>query len=215
MSDDYFDNEEFDSSFLKEVDAIELQAVSHTVPAAPRPPAFRPTSTNTAKAQIYKQKPPQRDMSLDETYFTSLDIDASELAKIDQLERDAYAGKAQPVAGPSKLTRQTTLDGSTLPEVQRKSQSSKPPSSKPKYASTPTPLFGHRPQRTKMWDHTAFSETGWISTKPKADADDNPKKKGKGKQRAEDCDEYDEEMEFEQFPDLPPPDKSKFLTSCL
>lgn len=218
MSDDYFDNEEFDSAFLNEIDAIEAAAASRPGrPNAPvqttRPPA-QISTTKTAPAP--KLKPVAGDVSLNESYFNSLDMDESELARLDQFVEEAYAGKAQPAPGPSKLTRQTTLDGSILPESQPKTQTARP--SKSKFTSTQAVLPAHRPQRTKTWDHTAFSETGWMSTKPKSKGKDGKKGKAKGDEQAKDGDEEDgfnEDVEFEQFPDLPPPEKSEDIVFFL
>lgn len=221
MSDAYFDSddEELDSAFLKAVDAIEREAASQ--------PSANPTKPASAQRKLVHEAAPQRpqakttasklkpaaraDASFNDSFFNSLEIDDFELARLDQFVEDAYAGKAQPVAGPSKLTRQTTLDGTILPEVQPKAHATaRAPTSKSKYTSTQAhPLFGHNMarQRTKTWDHTAFSETGWMYTKTSKDG-----KKGKGKERAaqDEEEDFDDEEEFEQFPDLPAPENSRY-----
>ncbi|KAI5123584.1 hypothetical protein M0805_003402 [Coniferiporia weirii] len=192
MSDDFF-SDEFDSAFLNEVDAIEAASQSAprftTLESAPKP-----------AVQVVPTRPPQPQLQLrKDTSFSdfdlTFDVDPSELERLDEFIADSYAGKAQPVAGPSKLTRQTTLDGSTLPPPAQKTQSTR--SFERTKSSTRTPLFGNRPLRTKQWDHTAFSKTGWLSTKGKTKG-----KPGADAINNEGMDEEfdDENVEFEQYP---------------
>ena len=188
MSDyDYFEGDDLDSAFLNEVDAIESsykaknhingnqQYIQPQVPAPNLP--SRPRALAPAESS--------------DDYDMSFNVDASELDRLDKFISESYAGRAQPFAGPSKQTRQTTLDGRTLPQSTPKSS----------LGNTLSRTVSHRnslgskdkAQKTKTWDHTAFAETGFLKTKGR--------RKGKGKQV--DCDEEeegDEPVEFEQFP---------------
>lgn len=245
---DYYDecDQEFDSAFLKEIDAIEEAASNVSAPApdskVPNPssttssskPTFKSTHSYHTKAPIpssstvfffkpasnsgppkpdtsqqpakppSKPAPAKQDTSFDE-YDISLDIDASELAKLDEFISDSYAGKAQPIAGPSR-PRQTTLDGSVYhppsappPQQQRSSSTTSKTLERTKSAGSRGngPLFGFSERRTKVWDRTQFAETGFRS-KPA----ERLKEKGKGKENVNgDFDkEEDGEIEFEQFP---------------
>ncbi|GLB36402.1 hypothetical protein LshimejAT787_0306900 [Lyophyllum shimeji] len=141
-------------------------------------------------------KPPSRNaapLAKDDSFYDlTLDIDESELQKLDDFVKDAYNGKAPPVAGPSKstsATHQTTLFGDVLPP------SSSTPSARPQMQrskSAPRNPFGQQSRKTKVWDHTAFAKTGLKSGKSKS--------KGKGRALYEDEEEEEEEVEFEQFP---------------
>ena len=209
MSDGFFEGDEGefeDSAFLKELDVIEAAAsqkpsrpiASDKLPQPPPPPLqLQEESRPRFKPALRKEKEPPSD-SFDEPF----DIDVEELDRLDAFIADSYAGKAQPVAGPSKA-RQTTLDGKFLTptpaaEPQAKRSFSRTKSSEPKEP------------KTKTWDRTAFSETGFRSTKNKdAKAKEKDKNKGngngngKGKAVARDDEfdeDFDEEVEFEQFP---------------
>ena len=242
MSDDYDDfDQEFDSAFLKEIDAIEAASNVPAPPPTSKVPSassnttssLRPASSNAAPtkagpttsnpsrfkpasvpgpskpgpaqqpAQLTsKATPAPHDTSFDE-YDISLDIDASELARLDEFISDSYAGKAQPMSGPSR-PRQTTLDGSvynppSAPQPSKPASTSNRAFERTKSAGSrgSGPLFGFAERRTKTWDRTQFAETGFRS-KPA----EKQKQKAKEKENADgNIDEdWDEEMEFEQFP---------------
>ncbi|KAL5519020.1 MPH1_1 [Sanghuangporus vaninii] len=205
MSDSFYegDDDEFaDSSFLKELDVIEAAASQQpsTQPSkpsvfiAPSPPASESLPQQVARPRF---KPAILKEASSDDFDEPFDIDAEELNRLDAFIADSYAGKAQPVAGPSR-TRQSTLDGKIL---------SPPPASEPQVKRSFARTKSSRPKEptAKTWDRTTFSETGFRSTKKKdAKAKDKDKDKGKGTNatRDEDFDEDfgDEEMEFEQFP---------------
>ncbi|OBZ79668.1 hypothetical protein A0H81_00569 [Grifola frondosa] len=181
-SDDYFEDE-LDSAFLNEVDAIEAAHVS--------PPK--------AKSISYTKRPSRRPATTpdvieieDSDDFGDFSLDDAAFQQIDQVCADKYrelhqqgVSNVQPIAGPSKgkLTR-TASKGAQMT------------------------LFGDlgypSREKTKQWDHTAFAKTGWR--KPKESTE---KEVGKGKGKLVKNDD-DEPLEFEQFPapvfsDGPPP----------
>lgn len=187
MSDGYFDDfDELDSAFLNEVDAIEASQLPRSNPT----PTASPPKPKTVPLNAQPKAPSSDDFDM------TFDVDAEELERLDEFIADSYEGKAKPVAGPS-LTRQTTLDGKVLPV----DNSKQAPRSFNKTKSSSNNPFG-KTQKTKKWDHTAFSETGWISTKKAKQA------AGKGKGKAKEMDDDDEEDDdddedevvFEQFP---------------
>ena len=185
MSDGYFDSfDELDSAFLNEVDAIEASQLNPS-----KPPASAPTQSMNAPPKTHTNRP--RDSGSDD-FDMSFNVDMEELERLDEFIADSYAGKAKPIAGPS-LTRQTTLDGKILP--------AEPPNQGRSFNRTKS--SGSNPfdkdQRTKKWDNTAFSQTGWISTKGKQKEKGKDKGKGKAINDGED-DEEDLDLEFEQFP---------------
>ena len=183
-SDGYFDgDDDFDEEALGQLDAIEA---AHFSPAKKLPPTLPfPTSKLPLSTQ-------------DSFHDLSLDVNENELAQLDNFIEDAYQGKAQPVAGPSRSSRstscnklQTTLFGDVLQPVASSSTNAKPTVEKTK--SAPRNPFGQQAPKTKKWDQTAFAKSGGS--------------KGKGKARQVDEDEGGEDaVEFEQFPNpLPPP----------
>jgi len=189
-SDGYFDDDDFDISALKQIDAIEA---AHLSPKKQAPPVPRNIPASSA-AQSKGRQPLADD---DSFYDLSFEADETELAKLDVFIKDAYAGKAPPVAGPSKISRtsssnklQTTLFGDILPPSAPSTTNSKPKSQIERTKSSARSLFGQQAPKTKTWDQTAFAKTGIRKSLP------NAKCKGKGK--ANDDDE--EEVEFEQFP---------------
>ncbi|EJD04033.1 P-loop containing nucleoside triphosphate hydrolase protein [Fomitiporia mediterranea MF3/22] len=223
MSDSFdIDDDEFaDFAFLQELDAIEAasqQPVSK--PARPAPVA-NATSNATSNVPVPSAgprfKPALRNHPSSDEFDGSFDVDAEELDRLDAFIADSYAGKAQPVAGPSR-TRQTTLDGRTLPN-------SPIEKSQPKRSFSRTKSAGNGEQKAKTWDRTGFSETGFRSTKKKGKG----KGKGKGKEKEKeksvpggeniDDDFNGEEMEFEQFPspyvDVGPPPPMKLKPDLL
>ncbi|KAG5639302.1 hypothetical protein H0H81_004504 [Sphagnurus paluster] len=181
-SDGYFDGDDLDDAMFEELDAIEAAAMA----SPPRAQAQAPKPVPTAKPLSRGE---------DSFYDLTFDIDENELAKLDVFVKDAYDGKAQPVAGPSGLNRtksaiyQTTLFGEKLPQS---SSNTQPRAQIQRTKSTPRNPFGQRARKTKVWDQTAFAKTGLKSGKSKG--------KGKGKASYDDDDEEQEEIEFEQFP---------------
>jgi ATP-dependent DNA helicase MPH1 len=184
-SDGYFNgDDDFDEEALGQLDAIEA---AHFSPAKKLPP----TSFSASKPPLSAQ---------DSFYDLSLDVDENELAQLDNFIQDAYQGRAQPVAGPSQFSRstsgiksQTTLFGDIIQPVA--SSTSNKGSKIERVKSVPRNPFGQQMPKTKKWDQTAFAKSG------------GSKVKGKGKARQADDDEDGEDaMEFEQFPNpLPPP----------
>ena len=184
-SDGYFDGDDgLDEEALGQLDAIEA---AHFSPARKLPPSPFPAS-----------KPPLS--AHDSFYDLSLDVDENELAQLDNFIQDAYQGRAQPVtvAGPSKFSRSTsgnklqkTLFGDIVQPVA--SSTSNKGSTIERTKSVPRNPFGQQGPKTKKWDQTAFAKSGGS--------------KGKGKARQADDDQDGEDaMEFEQFPNpLPPP----------
>lgn len=174
-SDGYFDgDDDFDDAAFQQLDAIEAAALS------PRKDPIRPS---TDPKPLGKE-----DSFVDDLSF---DISETELAKLDNFVEDAISGRAQPVAGPSRLSGklQTTLFGDILPQA--------PPASKPRSTfertkSTNRNPFGQQAPKTKLWDQTAFAKSGVK----------RGGNKGKGKAKAtQDVEEGEEEViEFEQFP---------------
>jgi ATP-dependent DNA helicase MPH1 len=180
-SDGYFDgDDDFDEEALGQLDAIEAAHFSPAKKLSPFPTSKLPLSTQ------------------DSFHDLSLDVNENELAQLDNFIEDAYQGKAQPVAGPSRFSRstscnklQTTLFGDVLQPVESSSTNARPTMEKTK--SVPRNPFGQQAPKTKKWDQTAFAKSG------------GSKGKGKARQVDEDGDGEDA-VEFEQFPNpLPPP----------
>lgn len=184
-SDDYFFDDELDSAFLNEVDAIEA---AHTLP---------PRTTTAAVAR--PGSPPRQPFPArsfidieDSDPFDAFDFDVAVL-------QDIHEGRVQP-PGPSKPpaqrtssrnTIQTTLLGGVVQDTSRSKPKSSTKSSFQRTNSVQTTLTE---KRTKQWDRTAFAKSGWRQT-----AEDKARKKGK--ERASfDNDDGDERVEFEQFP---------------
>lgn len=201
-SDDYFEDE-LDSAFLNEVNAIEAAHLSLS----------KPVYTSNAKP-IKRQSSPRSVIELtDSDAFDVFDVDEEDLQRFDKVCQNEYqhqsASALRPAAGPSNVnlhrttskgTIQTTLFGDVVhqdgPLGKPKSKSGKP--SMERTHSSSRTLSGGRARKTKQWDHTAFAKSGWklpISAK----------KKGKEKAHSffdSDQDESDgeEQVEFEQFP---------------
>lgn len=189
----------FDSAALEQLDAIEA---AHFSPRKRAPAIAR---QNSATSRI--APPPEASGSklVKETSFydLSFEIDENDYAQLDTFIADAYQGKAKPVAGPSKFARtssanklQTTLFGDVL-QPTAPSHSNKPKSQLERTKSAPRSAFGQQAKKTKQWDQTQFSATGFRKEKPV---------KGKGKARDEE--EKEELVEFEQFPAPFVPSKS-------
>ncbi|OCH96604.1 P-loop containing nucleoside triphosphate hydrolase protein [Obba rivulosa] len=196
-SDEYFDDD-LDSAFMTQVDAIEAaHASSSKQPeqTVSRPPAGRPATSREVIG------------SSDSDDFGSFDIelDDAELQRIDEICQNEVGRSAttasRPVAGPSnpvqrrpsKNAVQTTLFGDTVPEASSKPKSSGTTSHNTLQRTTSgsRTLSAGRARKTKQWDHTEFAKTGWKKGK---------KGKGKGLASFDDEGREEETVEFEQFP---------------
>lgn len=192
-SDDYFEDE-LDSAFLNEVDAIEAAQISATNGRKPSPVELPPTRPVSPRSVI--------EIS-DSDPFDVFDFDVAELQDIHEREQRGSRAPGPSTLGraTSKTTVQTTLFGDIVQENATKGRSSKPPSKahmERSNSSSRNP-FGERTRKTKRWDHTAFAKTGW-----KQSAEDKAKRKAKAK-ASFDHDygggsEEEEPVEFEQFP---------------
>ncbi|KAF5337243.1 hypothetical protein D9611_003241 [Ephemerocybe angulata] len=194
MSSDYFFDDDFDDAALAEVEAIETAALQQAKAPAPPVPAPRRPQPQSLKS----------DSSIDMTF----DIDESELAKLDDFVAQQYNEKVlqAPQAGPSSrpMNRttssnmlQTTLFGDIIPTQSAASKLKSPPSAAMQRTKSATRnIFGQQAPKTKIWDHTAFAQSG---NKPKKGA----KGKGKGKASAKDDDDEEEDsIELPVVPDL-------------
>ncbi|KAG6334918.1 hypothetical protein ID866_4160 [Astraeus odoratus] len=197
-SDDYFDDE-LDSGILSQLDIIEATHRPHVTSHPKQAPARQPVPTQKL-----------RTLEADDSFDLTLDLDEADLERLDSFIKDAYQGKAKPVAGPSNPPRasapkssiQTTLFGGVLQSTP--SSSNHGSASRSPAKSNPRHPFGQQAPKTKQWDHTAFAKSGWK--KPRS---------SKGKGKAENGDQEEEDVEFEQFPapfvsvGPPPPMKPK------
>ena len=183
-SDGYFDGiDDIDSEALAEIDAIEA---AHALPSKQ---TIQPLTNTDPKK---RPPPPAKDDSFDDISFN---LDESDLRKLDEFIKDD-PNRAAPVAGQRKFTRipssnmvQTTLFGSVA--GQQSSSTNKPRSQIQRTTSTQRNPFGQQARKTKKWDQTAFAKTGFKQAKTK----------DKGKQKADDDEQLEEEpVEFEQFP---------------
>lgn len=194
MSSDAYFEDEYDSAFLQELDAIE---------AAQRSPL----------KHSLKPKPPSKPLQPAPTVITiqdsddygSFEVPEDQLLAFDRICDAAANSSSSRKPGPSSPTKprsapsrpvsknyaQTTLDGTILRE---KPPSTARPSSSRSFQRVVS--MKEIPKRTKQWDHTAFAKTGWK--KPKS----MDKGKGKASLGNDDIvDDWDDEpVEFEQFP---------------
>ncbi|KAL4069373.1 hypothetical protein J3A83DRAFT_4359291 [Scleroderma citrinum] len=185
-SDDYFDDD-LDSGILNQLDIIE---------AAHRPQPKCPPKQVSPQRPAPPPKQPRKLEADDSFVDLTLDLNESELQRIDAFVNDVYQGKAKfgtrpsipSQASSSRGSLQTTLFGDIVPPTQ---STSRPPNSarSPVKPNSRT-AFGRQAPKTKQWDHTAFAKSGWK--KPKAS-------KEKGNAELDDSQEV-EEVEFEQFP---------------
>lgn len=186
-SDGYFDDESFDDAALAQLDAIEAAYTTTSktgeINGAQYPKATTPATVSNLASTSKTQNP--RPLGKDVSFYDlTLDLDDEELEKLDSFIADAYTGKPKSTIGP---TRQTTLFGDVLPS-NPPAGSSKPTSRQGMQRTTSSPrnIFGSKPKKTKVWDQTAFAQTG-------------RKQKGKGKLFNNE-EEPEEQVEFEQFP---------------
>ncbi|KAH9487144.1 ATP-dependent DNA helicase mph1 [Psilocybe cubensis] len=182
-SDGYFEgDDDLDLSALQQLDAIEAAHFS---------PRKTEQQQHISTSPIPPAKTSRKSSSDSSFYDLTFDVDETDLAKLDTFIEDSYAGKAQPVAGPSKIARtssknmlQTTLFGDVLPPSSSVNPN-KPSRSQAEKPQTERRLFGQQAPKTKRWDQTAYAKSG------------TRKSKGKGK---ENHDSDEENVEFEQFP---------------
>ena len=197
-SDDYFDDE-LDSAFLNEVEAIEA-AHSSSIPSARTTGQQRPPTRNPAPPPPPPPPPPQViniDDSEDDFDISGINEDALQV-----FDRVCAAQNAQTSTSTSKPTSRKSSMGTVQMNlfgqiVSNDASSSKAGSSSRKPISRSNSsarnLFGSRSKKTKQWDHAAFAKNGWK------------KPKGKGKasfdgDEEEEEEELDDPVEFEQFP---------------
>ena len=192
--DEYGGDEIFNSAFLNEVEAIEMglgtQLNDNTnrtsINGQTRPAQSR---TRALVSQGKPKEPTVIGLSSDDFDIT-FNFSESELAIAEQTATSATT--KQPIAGPSRLARQTTLTGEILPITQPKSST---PRQFTRTQSASRSKFGRQPSKTKKWDHTEFAKTGARRSRSA---------KGKGKQgvgdEPEQFDEEDDGFMFEQFP---------------
>ena len=185
-SDDGYFDDELDSAFLNEVDAIEAAY------------ALPPTTTSNSAA---RPEPPPRQPSPAHSVIEIEDSDPFDAFDFDvAVLQDIQEGRVrQPVAGPSKSlahrtpsknTIQTTLLGGVVQDTSRSKPRSSTKSSFQRTNSAQITLT----KKTKQWDRTAFAKSGWKQT-----AEEKARKKGKERASFENEDE-EEPVEFEQFP---------------
>ncbi|EPQ60917.1 P-loop containing nucleoside triphosphate hydrolase protein [Gloeophyllum trabeum ATCC 11539] len=187
MSSDGYFSDEFDASLLNQVSAIEA---AHLSPAN-SPKKLPPTPSAPAREDS------DFDFSFDDYGEVEAElqrIEQTALKKQNSVLHDPGAGPSrQPLARTaSRNTVQTTLFGDVL---QPQASSNKP------HPSTRAPLqrvksnsrnpFGKPAKKVLQWDHTEFAKTGWKR---------GSKLKGKGKFQADEDEEDEELVEFEQFP---------------
>ncbi|KZT06380.1 P-loop containing nucleoside triphosphate hydrolase protein [Laetiporus sulphureus 93-53] len=203
-SDEYFDDE-LDSAFLQEVDAIEAANTSYSAPA------------RMAKHANKLVLPHDVIVLSDSDSFTAVDSGTADPESVAQTRGGNDRHDAQPIAGSSAVHRtsskgrlQTTLFGDVLQKNASKSKiHNKPVSKAPveRSHSGNRHQVGGRTKKTKQWDHTAFAKSGWRQSAAEK------KRKAKSKLFCNEEEEEDggeeEPVEFEQFPAPLPPMKTK------
>lgn len=185
-SDGYFDDE-LDSDFLNEVDAIEAAHAS-----SPKPAKLTAHSGSS-------QRPPSPTRSAIEDsesdLFDRFDYDVADLQDIQEGRAAACQYRGPPMAGPSRAAMQwPSSKGTAQTMLLREVASSKPRS---------TPMHGtHSAQatlaerKTKQWDHARFANLGGRQS-----AEQKPRKKGMGKTYYDDMEE--EPVEVKRSPFVP------------
>ena len=181
----YWDDEEFNSTVLNELAAIEAgQVPSTSKPTIRKPsPNLGPTPLTVADS--------------DDLFDLTFDLDVQELEKLDaaianDYRRNADSTSKSPSSATAALTRpfsgrQVTLFGDVVSP--RTSPSKKPQTSRGSVHQRKSPTRPVNRQK-KKWDHTAFAKTG------------RRRRAGQGKGKENQDEERDEEevVEFEQFP---------------
>ncbi|KAK0208528.1 hypothetical protein DFS33DRAFT_1459264 [Desarmillaria ectypa] len=175
-SDGFFSDDDIDDAFLKELNAIE--AAHFSPPKAARPVA-----------------PPTVDE--DDSFNLTFDFNEENFRKVDQDVMKSYQRQSSDMASTRKSSSlghlQTTLFGEVLPS---RASSSKPKAAQQRAQSTSKNPFGQQAPKTKYWDHTEFAKSGLKSSKNK----DKGKGKGKASFDFPEGEDFDESLEFEQFP---------------
>lgn len=212
MSDDYFFGEEDfdDSAFIAGLDAFEathnLQPRQQVTKPGPSPvpvaarPVFRPPSrpAPVPVASTSRPKPPPTeviDISDDEFKFDdSFDLENADWEGFDQ-RAEAQVQQPEkrtgPIPGPSTTTaaaRQFTRTSSGKLQQQTLWGLPAPPENRSKL---PPRQKGKSIKKTKTWDRTEYSKTGWMAAKKKNKPHSSD---GEGEE------EEEEQVDFVQFP---------------
>lgn len=194
MSSDGYFEDDIDSAFLEQVDAIEAAHVS-------KQPSSVASSSTLVSVPTSKAPPPKPkevieidDDDFDDSY-AAFDIDEEQLRHFDEICNVQAATTAPSSRKPvsrfnSKGKVQTTLFGEIA--VQN-APSNKGSGSSAQRTASNSRIPIARPKKTKQWDRTAFAKSGWKKPKGKAKASFD----GEDEEVEE---EWDEPVEFEQFP---------------
>ena len=191
MSDSSYFEDNLDSEFLDQVDALETEQEPDTRVSVldmrqPTPPKSFGTTTDASPARA---RAPSRRNS--DPFEEVLDLD--DLEEIDNALARGKSGPSNPpakfVRTPSKTFRTTLLSG-VAPESRTKSGAT----GRTRPSGGPTP-------KVKIWDKTAFAKSGWKAIKPTAKTDG--KAKGKGRANVDEEEEGGEEVLLLDTPDIP------------
>lgn len=140
-SDDLFDDEVFDESALRQLDAIEAAHFS------PGKKTVEPSVVQGSSSDG----------------FDSFHLNEDDLAHLDNFVEDVYQGKA-----PSfPYANQQGLPSSSRTTASRINRAIGGQRTK---SNTIESLSGRPARKTKVWDHTEFAKTGWRRGKSKAKA---------------------------------------------
>lgn len=187
--DEYFDT--LDEKALEELREFEAIRAS----ASPSKPNATPvaSTSNAVTSTSRVAATPSDDSDLFE-----FSLDNNELARIEEaaIQKQtilpaAFTTKFKAPVGTISSARQTNLNGGLVLEQS------------PPRKHQPHPTFGQKSNKTKVWDHTAFSKTGWKSTKPAKKG--KIKGKARAKAKAEDSDAEENEEEYVDLEGLPTP----------
>ncbi|KAI0786016.1 hypothetical protein C8Q75DRAFT_298846 [Abortiporus biennis] len=193
-SDGYFDDE-LDSAFLNELDAVEaahfpLQSTSSSSTNS------KPTANTKPKSAA--ESAPREAIEIDDSDDYDCDfpeVDEEDLRAIDEICSKEFAKPGSSRNAPlARTTSKNSVQMNLFGEVATQIPSSKagPSTTKRVPQRTLSLTTKDRPKRTKQWDYAAFAKTGWRK----------PKESTKGKERAYSDEEEEEpdQVEFEQFP---------------
>ncbi|KZT74815.1 P-loop containing nucleoside triphosphate hydrolase protein [Daedalea quercina L-15889] len=189
-SDDGYFDDELDSAFLDEVDAIEA---AHASPSR----LTNPTNNSESTRRRPSISPSVIEIEGSDP-FDAFDFDVAVLQDIQEGRVRQHPG--QPVAGSSKAraqrsiskgTIQTTLLGGIVQDTSHSKPKSLTKAPMRRTNSVQTTVI----KKTKRWDHTAFAKSGC-----KQSAEEKARKKGKAKASFDDVEDGEEPPEFEQFP---------------
>lgn len=194
MSSDGYFEDDLDPAFLQQVDAIEAAYVASHM-ASPSILASAPASKQPpSKHRDVIEIDDDDDDDVSDDSYAAFDIDEEQLKHFDEVcnvQISTPSTSKKPISQwNSKGTVQTTtlFDEIAVQKI---------PTSKSNTSSAQITMSGSgirigRPKRTKQWDRTASAKTDW--------------KKPKGKVKASLCEEeekdeeWEEPVEFEQFP---------------